>query len=157
VPETRLQIVGSGPYEGELRALVDRLNLNHAISFVSIPSAERQRLTDLLCSARLVVLFSDYEAHPVAVIEALSVQRPVLVTDTSGLRELAQQGWCRSIPLSATADMISDAITAELAKVHQSSTVALSNWDDCTEQLLEIYRTVLSRKSDLPMGQTVFS
>jgi hypothetical protein len=93
----------------------------------------------------------------VAVIEALSVQRPVLVTDTSGLRELAQQGLCRSIPLSATADMISDAITAELAKVHQSSMVALSNWDDCTEQLLGIYRTVLSRKSDLPMGQTVFS
>ena len=145
VPDARLQIVGTGPYETELRALVDRLKLDHAISFVSIPGAERQRLTDLLCSAGLVVLFSDYEAHPVAVIEALSVQRPVLVTDTSGLRELAQKGLCRSIPLHATAEMIAAAITAELAKKHQPSSVTLRNWDDCTEQLLGLYNAVLSR------------
>ena len=152
VPAARLQIVGSGPYEAELRALVDRLKLNHAISFVSIPSAERHRLTDLLCSAGLVVLLSDYEAHPVAVIEALSMHRPVLVTDTSGLRELAEKGWCRSIPLSATGEMIAVAITEELTKKHQPIAVTLPDWDDCAEQLLRIYTTVLTRKSDLPVG-----
>jgi glycosyltransferase involved in cell wall biosynthesis len=145
MPDARLQIVGTGPYETELRALVDRLKLDHAVSFVSIPAAERQRLTDLLCSAGLVVLFSDYEAHPVAIIEALSVKRPVLVTDTSGLRELAQKGLCRSIPLSATADMIGDAIAEELAKKHQPPSVTLPNWDDCTEQLLQTYNAVLAR------------
>ena len=157
VPEARLQIVGTGPYEAELRALVDRLGLSHAVSFVSIPGAERQRLTDLLCSARLVVLFSDYEAHPMAVIEAISVRRPVLVTDTSGLRELAQKGLCRSIPLAATPEMITEAIVEELAKEHQPLTVTLPNWGDCTEQLLGIYWTILSRSSDLPIDQTAFS
>jgi glycosyltransferase involved in cell wall biosynthesis len=156
VPDARLQIVGSGPYEAELRALVNRLNLNHAISFVSIPGAERQRLTDLLCSARLVVLLSDYEAHPVAVIEALSVHRPVLVTDTSGLRELAQKDLCRSIPLHATAKMIADAIAEELAKDHQPTKVALPNWDDCTKQLLGIYRTVLNQYEPEPITLPLF-
>jgi len=155
VPECHLQIVGTGPYEVELRALVDRLNLSHAVSFVSIPGAERQRLTDLLCSAGLVVLLSDYEAHPVAVIEALSVQRPVLVTDTSGLRELARKSLCRSIPLSATAEMVAHTIAEELAKEHQPPAVALPNWDDCTEQLLVTYATVLNRKSDLPVESHV--
>jgi glycosyltransferase involved in cell wall biosynthesis len=144
-PEARLQIVGTGPYEAELRTLVDRLGLNHVVSFVSIPAAVRQRLTDLVCSAGLVVLFSDYEAHPVAVIEALSVHRPVLVTDTSGLRELAQRGLCRSVPLSATPETFADAIAEELVKEHQPPVVTLPNWDDCTEQLLGIYTMVLDR------------
>jgi glycosyltransferase involved in cell wall biosynthesis len=155
LPNARLQIVGTGPYEAELRALVNRLGLNHFVSFVSIPAAERQRLTDLLCSAGLVVLFSDYEAHPVAVIEALSVQRPVLVTDTSGLRELAQKRLCRSIPLDATSEMIAEAIAKELAKELQPVAVTLPNWNDCTEQLLEIYQKVLNQNSDLPIGSHV--
>jgi glycosyltransferase involved in cell wall biosynthesis len=155
IPDACLQIVGSGPYERELRALVNARKLDNAVSFVSIPAAERYRLTDLLCSARLVILLSEYEAHPVAVLEALSVQRPVLVTDTSGLRELAQKGLCRSIPLDATAGMIAEAIAEELAKEHQPTTITLPNWDDCTEQLLGIYKTVLNRQSDLPIGSQV--
>jgi glycosyltransferase involved in cell wall biosynthesis len=149
VPDAQLQIVGSGPYEAELRALVHKLKLNHAVSLVSIPSAERHRLSDLLCSAGLVVLLSDYEAHPVAVMEALSVQRPVLVTDTSGLREIAQKGLCRSIPLDATSEMIAEVIVEELAKEHQTVGVTLPNWDDCTEQLLGIYDTVLASRTGL--------
>jgi glycosyltransferase involved in cell wall biosynthesis len=157
VPDARLQIVGSGPYEPELSTLVNALKLNQPVSFVSIPAAERQRLTDLLWSAGLVVLLSEYEAHPVAVMEALSVQRPVLVTDTSGLRELAQKGLCRSIPLEATAGMVTAAIAEELTKEHQPIAATLANWGDCTEQLLGIYNTVLNRKSDLPVGSHVIA
>ncbi|MFN8528578.1 MAG: hypothetical protein U0670_08200 [Anaerolineae bacterium] len=40
-------------------------------------------MSRLLARASLVVLFSEYEAHPVAVMEALSLRRPVLVADTS--------------------------------------------------------------------------
>jgi glycosyltransferase involved in cell wall biosynthesis len=90
-------------------------------------------------------------------MEALSAQRPVLVTDTSGLRELAQKGLCRSIPLEATAGMVAEAIAEELAKEHQPIAVTLPNWDDCTEQLLGIYNTVLNRKSDLPIGSHVIA
>jgi glycogen synthase len=151
VPDARLQIIGFGPYESELRALVDRLKLNHAISIVSIPGSEQQRLYDLLRSAGLVILLSEYEAYPAAILEALSVQRPVLVTDTSGLRELAQKGFCRSIALRATAEMIADAIVEELAKGHQPTAVTLPNWDECTDQLLEVYRTVLDWNSGLPI------
>ena len=97
LPQTRLEVVGSGPYESELRRLVRLLRLqDHDISAGS-PSSHRQDLTDLFCSARLVLLLSDYEAHPISVMEALSVGRPVLVADTSGLRELAQK---RMVPLN---------------------------------------------------------
>jgi len=157
VPDARLQIIGFGPYESELRALVDRLKLNHAISIVSIPGSEQQRLYDLLRSAGLVILLSEYEAYPAAVLEALSAQRPVLVTDTSGLRELAQKGFCRSIALRANAEMIADAIVEELAKGHQPTAVTLPNWNECTDQLLEVYQTVLDWNSGLPIDTHIVS
>lgn len=140
VPDARLQIVGSGPYEAELRQLVTALNLEGVVSFVSIPSAERQRLTDLLCSAGLVVLLSEYEAHPVAVMEALSVNRPVLVCDTSGLREIAKKGWCRSIPLASSPDQVAKAIQDQLYDQYRAADVTLPNWDNCAENLIDIYQ-----------------
>jgi glycosyltransferase involved in cell wall biosynthesis len=156
LPDAHLQIVGSGPYEVELHKLVDALKLNHCVSFVSIPATERQRLTDLLCTGGLVVLLSDYEAHPVAIMEALSVERPVLVTDTSGLRELADKGMCRSVPLAATPNMVAEVIAEELTRKHQPIAVSLPNWDDCTEQLLGIYKKVLNTKSDLLISSYQF-
>lgn len=145
VPDARLQIVGAGPYGPDLRAMVNSYGLENRVSFVSIPSNERQRFTDLLYSAGLVVLLSDYEAHPIAVMEALSVGCPVLVTDTSGLREIAQKGLCQSIPLDAGTDMIAAAIERELARVVIAPPdVSLPDWDDCARQLLGIYATVVS-------------
>ena len=63
-----------------------------------------------LSKAALVVLFSEFETHPLAVLEAISLGRPVLVADTSGLGELAQKGLARAIPLESTSDQIADAV-----------------------------------------------
>ncbi|TIU09002.1 MAG: glycosyltransferase family 4 protein, partial [Mesorhizobium sp.] len=64
VPDVRLHIVGTGPYEGELRRLVATLGLEKRVTIEAIPGSERQKMADLLASAALFVLFSDYEAHP---------------------------------------------------------------------------------------------
>jgi glycosyltransferase involved in cell wall biosynthesis len=144
LPDARLTIVGSGPYEGELRNLVRDRGLGRVVGFVSIPSHERQPYTDLLCSAGLVVLLSDYEAHPIAVMEALSVHRPVLVSDTSGLRELAQKGLCHSVSMEATPTQVAEAIIKEFETEYQSPEFSLPDWDDCTRQLLTIYEKVLN-------------
>ena len=145
LPGARLKIVGTGPYERELRDLVRSLGLAEHVTFESIPPGERQRFTDLLCSAGLIVLLSEYEAHPVAVMEALSVRRPILVADTSGLRELAQKDLCQSIPLRSTPSMLAAAIADELQRNHQPRQVELPDWNDCTQQLLKIYTAVLNR------------
>ena len=54
------------------------------------PTARRWRVN--YPPPALVVLFSEYETHPLAVLEALSLGRPALVADTSGLSELARTG-----------------------------------------------------------------
>ena len=48
----------------------------------------REGMAALLCSAAAIVLLSEYEAHPVAVMEALAMRRRVVVTDCSGLSEM---------------------------------------------------------------------
>ena len=143
VPDARLRIVGSGPYEPALRRLVRDLRLEERITIGAIPSAERQRLADLLAEAALVVLLSEYEAHPVAIMEALALRRPALVADTSGLRELAGQG-CRAIALDAPAGAVAEAVAEELQGGRMLPQVSLPDWDACTRQLLGIYENVLS-------------
>src|SRR5262249_39706137 len=94
-PHAHLRIVGTAGYESDLRTLVKLLNLESCVEIAGIPPSDRQGMARLLLSASLITLLSEYEAHPLAVVEALALGRPVLVTDTSGLGELAQQGLVR--------------------------------------------------------------
>lgn len=147
VPDARLHVVGTGPYEGELRALVRTLGLEDRVTIAAIPGSERQKMADLLASAGLFVLFSEYEAHPVAVVEALSLRRPVLVSDTSGLRELAAKGLCRAIPRDAGPSEVAAAIAEELEARREIPDLTLPDWDDCAQSLSEVYDDVWNNRS----------
>ncbi|RWD37133.1 MAG: glycosyltransferase family 1 protein [Mesorhizobium sp.] len=147
VPDARLHIVGTGPYEGELRRLVATLGLENRVTIAGIPGSERQKMADLLASAALFVLFSEYEAHPVAVMEALSLRRPVLVSDTSGLRELAANGLCRAIACNAGPGELAAAMAEELEAHREVPDLALPDWDACAQALSDVYYDVLGSRS----------
>jgi glycosyltransferase involved in cell wall biosynthesis len=146
VPDARLHIAGAGPYEGALRSLVGSLGLEKRVTIAAIPGSERQKLADLVASAGLFVLFSEYEAHPVAVMEALSLRRPVLVSDTSGLGELAAKGLCRAIPLDAGPKELAAAMADELEVRRQVPDLALPDWDDCAQALSKVYDDVFNSR-----------
>ncbi len=143
VPNARLRILGEGPYEQALRKLVRRLGLEEHVSIGGVPASERQGISDLLAGACLVVLLSDYEAHPVAVMEALSLRRPVLVRDTSGLHELAEKGLCRAIPEDASACDLAQAMADEMEGNRTPPDMQLPDWNRCTDELVGVYRDVL--------------
>jgi glycosyltransferase involved in cell wall biosynthesis len=96
----------------------------------------------LLNNAALVALLSDYEAHPIAVLEAVALGRPVLVTRTSGLAELAARGLAQAIPLDSTTAQVAAAIIGQLDAPMRPATVTLPTWDDCAAQLLDLYRMI---------------
>ncbi|UCI10460.1 glycosyltransferase family 4 protein [Mesorhizobium sp. B1-1-8] len=154
MPDARLHVVGMGSYEGELRRLVDMLALEKRVTIAGIPGSERQKMADLLASAALFVLFSEYEAHPVAVMEALSLRRPVLVSDTSGLRELAANGLCRAIARNAGPEELAAAMAEELEARREIPDLALPDWDACAQALSDVYDDVLGSRSTvhLPPG-----
>lgn len=149
VPDARLHVVGSGPHERELRRLVATLGLEKRVTIAAIPGSERQKMADLLTSAGLFVLFSEYEAHPVAVMEALSLRRPVLVTDTSGLGELAAKGLCRAIARDAGSGAVAAAMAEELEAHREVPDLALPDWDACAQALSDVYRDVRGGRTTL--------
>jgi glycosyltransferase involved in cell wall biosynthesis len=144
VPDAHLRILGEGPYKEPLCKLVRTLGLEQRVTIGGISPHDKQGIADLLCSAGLVVLLSEYEAHPVAVVEALALGRPVLVSDTSGLRELAKNGMCRSLPVSSSSRVLAAAMAEELLSARKAPDIPLPDWDSCVEALLDVYGTVLA-------------
>ena len=145
-PDAHLLILGSGPYEGELRAQARRLGVADAVEIRSIPAGDRQAMADTVASAALVLLLSDYEAHPVATMEALALHRPVLVADTTGLSELAERGLVRAIPRDSSPAATARAMLMQLEHPLVPAAVALPTWESCTEALADVYRSIAKRK-----------
>ncbi|MCU1503772.1 MAG: hypothetical protein JWM12_3126 [Ilumatobacteraceae bacterium] len=79
-------------------------------------------------------------------VEALSLRRPVLVSDTSGLGELAAKGLCRAIPRDAGPSEVAAAIAEELEARREIPDLTLPDWDDCAQSLSEVYDDVWNRR-----------
>ncbi|QGM99054.1 glycosyltransferase family 4 protein [Methylocystis parvus] len=134
-PEARLQIVGEGPYLPELEALVERLGLHRSVRIGGVPPQDREGMSRILSRARLVVLLSAYEAHPVAVMEALAMGRPVLATNCSGFIELAEQSMIHVVEPEATDGDIADAMERILQSPASKTNVELPSWDACVDRV----------------------
>lgn len=140
-PGTRLHVAGSGPYEPTLRERVAALGLDDAVTIAPIPHEE---LPGVLATAGVVALLSDYEAHPVAVMEALAARRRVVVADTTGFRELAAEGLVRAIPVDADPAVAAAAIVEELDRPVPERAPDLPTWDDTTDALEALYRRIVA-------------
>lgn len=146
-PDARLLIVGTGPYEASLRELAQKNGVAEYMEIRAIPASDRLGMAELLSQATLVTLLSEYEAHPIAVMESLSLQRPVLVTETSGLKELADQGLVRAIPLHSTPEEVALAVQKQIEEpVLPPTSFVLPTWDTCASQLLHVYQAVAGRE-----------
>ena len=147
-PDVRLRILGEGPYEPALRRLARQLGVTGQVEIGAIPPQQRGAMRALLARAALVTLLSEYETHPLAALEAISQQRPVLVADTSGLRELAERGLARAIPLQSTPEQIAAAVLRQLEQPLAPERLALPTWDTCASTLLRLYHTVLQERRE---------
>jgi glycosyltransferase involved in cell wall biosynthesis len=146
-PDAHLWIAGAGPYESELRKLANQLGVADRVDIHAVPAADRQRMAQELSRAALVVLLSEFETHPIAILEAVSLGRPALVTDTSGLRELAQKGLARAIPLRSTSSQVANAILDQLQQPQIPGNVNLQTWDECTAGLLSLYISIVAGRT----------
>jgi glycosyltransferase involved in cell wall biosynthesis len=135
-------IVGTGPYEPELRRLASELGLESRVEFTSVPSDRPAAMAELLHELSLVVLLSEFETHPLVALEAAAAGRRLLVADTSGLAELAADGFARAVPLEQSAEEVGRAVAEELAAPAPQRRPELTSWDDCAEELLRLYRSL---------------
>lgn len=142
-PEARLQIVGRGPYEGELRALVARLGLEGSVELTSVPSDRPEAMAELLRRVWVLALLSEFETHPIAAIEAAAAGCRLLVADAGGSSELVAAGLARAVPLEADPETVGTALAEELGKPPLAERPALLSWDECAGRLLDLYRSIV--------------
>ena len=99
-----------------------------------------------LSKVALVVLLSEYETQPAAVLEGLALGRPALVADTSGLSELATRGLARAIPLESSPEQVAAAVLAQLRDpLLPPANLELPTWERCTSDLIALYQDVARR------------
>jgi len=144
-PDARLWIAGAGPYEAELRRMTAELGLEDRVTIRAIPPEDRGGMADALTSASLVALMSDWETHPVAALEAIGLERPLLVADNSGLRELAGRGLAAAIPTDASPRELAGAAIDAIARGGPRRPSDFPTWDGCATGLEDLYLSVVGR------------
>ena len=145
-PDARLMVVGSGPYEPDLRKRVRKLGVEQRVRFTSVRPGDTAGMAELLSHVSLVVSMSEYETHPLVAIEALAAHSRLLVADDgAGLRELADAGLARCVSLRSTPRALATAILEELRKPPPTYELKLTSWDECAGRLAELYGTLTPR------------
>lgn len=94
--DVRFLLVGDGPERSRLERLATELGLDSRVRFTGMRSDARE----LIARAQLVVFTSESEGLPLAALEALDADVPVLAPPVAGIRELVAAGAC--VPLSST-------------------------------------------------------
>ncbi len=143
IPEAHLLILGSGPYERNLYKLARHLGVSDRVSIKHVQSADRQSMATTLAEASVVAALSDYEAHPVGVMEALWVARPVVGYDIAGIGELSAAGWVRAVPRGAPATAVAHKLVEAMSSPSPVDRAQLPSWDSCADQLAHVYLSSL--------------
>lgn len=87
VPGAVLHMCGDGPYEDELKELVNELHLSESVIFHGYVNPSD--LEDFYERANVIVFPSIcLEVSPLVTLEALSHGRPLIISDLCGIREL---------------------------------------------------------------------
>jgi glycosyltransferase involved in cell wall biosynthesis len=85
-----LQIIGTGPYEGELRELVDNLGLGDRVKFLGyVPNEELPRYYR---RSDIFVLPSATESFGLVFAEAMSCGLPIVASNVGGIPETVRDG-----------------------------------------------------------------
>ncbi len=143
IPEAHLLILGSGPYERNLYQLARHLGVSDRLTVKHVAPADRQGMATMLAESSVVAALSDYEAHPVAVMEALCVARPVVGYDIAGIGELVAEGWVRGVPYGAPASAVAQELVKAMSSRSLNDHIQLPSWDSCADQLAHVYLSSL--------------
>jgi glycosyltransferase involved in cell wall biosynthesis len=139
IPNATLHILGSGPYEAQLRSLIKTLGLEMSVTIEYISPHDRKRMAQNLSRAAVVAALSQYEAHPLAVMEALTLGIPTVGLDTAGVGDLVQEGLVRGVPKDASPATIAQILVAALEDRRVSASAKLPTWDIAAADLAQIY------------------
>ncbi len=154
-PEARLDLVGSGPQEQEIRVLVRRLNLAGVHFTGVVPRREIGRCYE---DADIFVNASSLDNMPVSVLEAFASGIPVVSTQPEGMQHLVQHERTGLLSPMEDARALARNIMRILKEPDLGRRLALNaqadlrrcDWSVVRQQWLELYAPAQSVEPEIP-------
>ena len=146
LPELTSVIVGSGPYEPDLRKLANELHVTDRVIFTG--ELNKQALIEYYSAANIVVLASEREGLPNVVLESLACGTPVIATAVGGIPEVIKSRDQGLLLKNLSVEELVTSIKLLNKKSPTRETVRKSaceyNWAQTTRKLKQLYRRIAS-------------
>lgn len=145
-PSIRLQIVGTGNYEKNLKLLAYDLKLNHQVDFYGY--SLRSELPILYNQSDAFILPSMAESFGIVFAEAMACGLPVIAGRTGGVPDLIKEengilvtpGSVREIKEAIRALQASAAKRSSMGKLNRERVLTYYSWKSVAEKYTEYYR-----------------
>ncbi len=148
----KLLIIGEGSEDGNLKELVKKLNIYDKVVFTGrIPFNE---ISNYYNKINILVNISQYESFGVSVIEAMACEKPVIVTNVGGLKEIVNSD---DVGLKVEVDnieqtknaiekLITDKELCERISINARKHVVENyNWENNLQTMIDEYQFLLSK------------
>lgn len=146
----KLVIIGEGTQSEILKALAHKLEIDSEVTFTGrIPFFEVSNYFNML---DVLVNISDYESFGVSVIEAMACEKPVVATNTGGLKEIIENSTFGSLVevenVEQTASeiekyLLDDTLKQKVGNAAREKVVQKYNWEDNIKQMIDVYQKLL--------------
>ena len=134
-----LWLVGSGPLEEEIKALIEELNLGDIVKLWGL----QENPYPYIKAADYFVMASDHEGYPLSLLESLLLKTPVVTTDVSGAQEIVKDnkyGLICAISEEALTKAMQDVLDNPHTDIANNLKKYQGNNGEITKQLLKIFK-----------------
>jgi glycosyltransferase involved in cell wall biosynthesis len=145
-----LEIAGEGPEQKNLKALVAKLNIDTAVTFLG--AVDQAKMPEVMARWDALLLLTKKESFGVSALEAQAVGIPVLAVREGGIPEVVREG----ITARFTTPQVDAVATCMLELTHDSKLLADAwregpafvreryEWKDCVRSMRSVYKEMLS-------------
>jgi glycosyltransferase involved in cell wall biosynthesis len=151
--ELTWHIVGEGPLRDDVTEAVERLQLGENVTVHGFIDDSMLKRLYKRCS--LLILPSDWEGHPLVLLEAWASGDLVIGTDVEGIREFLADGYGELVPVNdpealgrAVITYFSKTETIKMIGTEAQSFVRSEySWDSTVAQTYRVYEELLNKRN----------
>lgn len=146
----KLMVVGQGSECENLKKLVSELNIQNEVLFTGrIPFHE---VPNYFNQIDVLINISNYESFGVSVIEAMACEKPVIATNTGGLKEIIENNHYGSLVEVGNVEqtvtamelyLLNPSLTEQVGKAAYEKVKQKYNWEDNLTEMIEIYKQLM--------------
>ncbi len=147
-PTTRFLIVGEGPYKSEIKRKINAAGLNENFLLVGF----HKEIPNILPLIDVFVLPSEEEGHPIVLLEAMVMKKPIVATALPPIKEVFQDGIdgllvppkdSRSLAFSILRLLDDAGLAKKLGMQARNSIMERFHWENMINQVENIYENQL--------------